>query len=345
MAQINRWCYYDEYQPFRKFPFNDQMKQEIDKAFKAYKETHASQAKINGVDFNFSKMECSSQGKRYVLSPNSGCVPYNVPLGGDPEGLSQSDRDALSKVDPTKVVHKWLWWDNPGGADPFALYKRYAATNPMWTHYSPPEEAKIEGYYRANPNKTGPQRISDAYCILFCCIYEGTYKITIQGRNDDERNKSVTEKKKRRRPAVRATYCWCWDNSDGMGDPVWTPYEPAITNVLEVSYLNGVPEADIVLGGVEYSVNFMQGIQFSIADTSKKRRIARFGTNVVDAFKQSIGKYDASAEKPKFPVPESWEKPQEGPFIVSKKLNQGEFNGIEQLVKAFKQRKYYFFFI
>lgn len=125
-----------------------------------------------------------------------------------------------------------------------------------------------------------------------------------------------------------------------MGDPVWTPYDPALTNILEKDYLNGVPESDITLGGVNYTVNFTQGIQFSVSDTSRKRRIARFGTDVVDAFKKNIGKYEPEGEMAKFPVPDTWEKPQESPFIVSQKFNQGELNSINQLFKMFKQRKY-----
>lgn len=337
MDKINRWCYYNVNQPFKKIYFNDQMKLTIDQAFSEFKSKKLNGVTICGAVFDFASMECKCGDMKFKLSPNGGCMPYKVVLGGDPEGLSKGDREALSKLDKTKVAHKWLWWDNPTGADPFGLYEKYAEKRPTWTHYSPADEKKLEELYQLDPNKKKLQPINKLFCIVFSCTYNEKYTVKIQGRIDDEKNNTIPDNQKRRRPVIRARYCWCWDNSDGTGAPVWTPYELEVSEALEENYIVGMPEVDITLGGSKYTVNFTQRIQFSITDTSKKRKITRFGTDFVEVFEENVaGGGAASANL----IPPTWEKNQQKPFLLSKEVTKPEVSQIGQSILLFQQGKY-----
>lgn len=46
-------------------------------------------------------------------------VPYVVYLGGPESGISAEDKVLLNSVPPNSVGHKWLWWWNQTGKDPF----------------------------------------------------------------------------------------------------------------------------------------------------------------------------------------------------------------------------------
>lgn len=337
MDKINRWCYYNVNQPFKKIYFNDQMKLTIDQAFSEFKSKKLNGVTICGAVFNFASMECKCGDMKFKLSPNGGCMPYKVVLGGDPEGLSKGDREALSKFDQAKVAHKWLWWDNPTGADSFGLYKNYAEKRPTWTYYSPADEKKLEELYQVDPNKKKPQAINKFFCISFSGTYEEKYTLKIQGRIDDENNKTVPDHQKRRRPVIRATYCWCWDTSDGTAGPMWTPYDLEVSEALEESYTVGMPEADITLGGAKYTVNFTQGIQFSLADTSKKRKIIRFGTDFVTPFKELVAGGSIASENL---IPQTWERNQQKPFLLSRQVSKPEFAQIMQSMSIFHQGKH-----
>ena len=336
MSQSRIWCYYDEYEPFRKFEFSPQEQQVVERGFQNYITNKVQQLNIGGCVLDFYKMEWIYQGRKYRISPNAGCVPYKVNMGSELKGLDLESHEALSKIDPAKIAHTWLWWDNTG-ADPFVHYRDLSETNPRWTHYSPPDEKKIEELYRANPNRSDPQPFNGMFCILFGCLYENTYVMNIQGRTEDECNYSIPDNQKRRRPIIRAAYCWCWDSSNGMGSAMWTPYDLGITEQLERDYINGVPESEITLGGTKYAVNFTQGIQYKLADTSRKRAVKRFGTEFIRSFMRSV--QGSGGEISKYSVPSNWEKPQQKSFILSTAFTPEEGKIVNDSVNAFQQGK------
>ena len=273
-------------------------------------------------------MMCYNGGVIYKLSPSAGYVPYAVVLGGDIEGLTPEDREFLQRADPTMVGHKWYWWDNPGGADPFALFKQRAATNPMWTPYSPDDERRVEELYKINPASSDPQSINQIFCVRFDCTYESKDKIMIQGRNDDENNSGIPDGTKRRRPIIRTSFCWCWEQTEGKGD--WKPYAPEITSSLEEAFIAQKPEVDIQLGQGMYTVNFTQMYQFNTSDTSRRCNIKRFGTKVTDTFLDNLG-YGGLSKKDV--CPQTWEQQQQNHFC-SQNINQNESQAIMQMVSS-----------
>lgn len=334
MSQIRKWCYYDENEPFKKISFNT-ANNDVEQAFMSFLEDKSkNKVSINGFNFDFVKMECSVGGKTYKVSSNGGCVPYRVCLG-DTTGVPANDQEALSKIDPSKVVYRWLWWDNPGGVDPFSTFKAQADKNPMWTHYSPSDERTLETLYGKYKTTNAPQRINNMFCVRFDCTYEFTNKVIIQGRNDDENNAKIPEPQKRRRPIIHAAYCWCWDNSDGTGTPMWTPYERDISVLLEEAYIAMKSEVDIKVGSETFTVNVVQNVQFNIKDTYKKHRVIRFGTEFIKSFKDSLGgKGGVSANDM---VPQYWQDQEDKQFVLSPKISQGEFSFMSSLIYNFQE--------
>lgn len=329
MSQPRRWCFYKIEEPHNKQDFPPQMCLSIEDAFMKFIATKVDNVTISGYMFNFQNMECTLPQGVFKLSSNGGYVPYKVQMG-DVVAVPSAELSIISTFDQSKIGHRWFWWANPGGADPFGLYKRNGATNPMWTHYSPADEEQLNILYSKYPNDPEARSINKLFCVRFECTYESQYKVMIQGRNDDENNNNKPDQNKRRRPIIRATFCWCWDNSNGAGDPVWVPYEVEMSTLLEEAFFAGRPEIDVTLDSGNYTINFSQWIQFIATDPSKKRRIKRFGTEYVDLFTRNIGGgYGGSVNDS---IPQHWDKGQPERIFVSQVGKPEELNAIGQLI-------------
>lgn len=212
---------------------------------------------------DFSKMECKYDGKAYNLFCCGKFLPYkrvpkferNITTGGR----------ALHRFDPTKIICRWLWWDGDG-AD--ATYDGFIAgrMEPKWSFYSRDDEEKLEELFKEHGTTQGTHNINERYNVSF-----EDYMFQINRRDIS-----------RIRPVIRATYCWCWDTSNGKEDPSWAPHERDVSECLEEAFISGIPEVDIEFEGKKHFVNFSQGIQFCASDTSKKKKITRFGTEIAD---------------------------------------------------------------
>ena len=336
MSHPRKWCYYDINTPHEKQNFTPDMCSAIEAAFMNSITNKVTSTSINGCMFDFQKMECYHSNRTFKVSSNGGYIPYKVQMG-DVTALPDNDAQFIRGFDPSKIGHRWFWWDNPNRADPFALYKAYGTINPMWTHYSPADERALDDLYATYSKSPEQHPINAMFCVRFECTYEGKHKVMIQGRNDDESNPAMPDPAKRRRPIIKSTFCWCWDNSNGTGDPAWTPYDLNVSTLLEEAFFSGKPEIDVTLGTGNYTINFSQEIQFSTTDASKKRRIKRFGTEYVDVFTRNIAGGNAGSTNDM--IPQYWLKGQTTKFLEVPNLSQNEQDFICQLFNKSNQGK------
>lgn len=331
MSQPRQWCYYKEEEPFKKNGFNPEMNRAVEQAFVNFVTTRANKVNITGAVFDFDSMMVFLDGARYKLAYNDACVPYKVVLGGDIEGLSLDDKTFMSKIDQRLIAHRWFWWDNFGKGNPFVQFIQDGGKSPRWTHYSPSDERKIEELYKVNSNTNNPLPINSIFCMRFNCAYNGC-RVMIQGRNDDESNSLIPEDNRRRRPAIRASFCWCFDSNSGKGEPSWVPYSPEISMLLEEAFLSSKPEVDVKVGAEAYIVNFTQGVQFKIDYTFKRCKIKRFGTGIADSFMRNAGFGGFSVDDI---LPPYWDL-QENDFLLSTRMNRSEIRILSKLVNDYQ---------
>lgn len=331
MSQPRKWCYYKKEEPFRKNGFDPKANKAIEQAFVSFMTTRANKVKINGDVFDFDSMVVVHNRAAYKLAYNEACVPYKVVLDGDPDGLTPGDRAFLSRIDQRLIVHRWFWWDNFASGDPFHQFIRDGAKSPRWTHYSPSDERKIEELYEVNSSSNSPLPFDGRFCMRFNCVYNG-FRVMIQGIVEDENNSSLPENTRRRRPVIRASFCWCCDSSGGKGEPCWVPYTPDISMHLEEAFLGNKPEVDIKVGAEAYTVNFAQGIQFKIDYTFKRCKIRRFGTEIVDSFMNNVGFGDFRADDL---LPPYWDF-QEKQFLLSAHLNRSEVRIMSKMINDYQ---------
>lgn len=330
MSQVRKWCYYSENTPYAINLFDPPMVKVIEQEFMKFMTTKANGACINGATFDFDNMVCMCKGVTYKLSPTNGYVPYKVIIGGDCEGLNTNDRTFFNKIDPGLVCHRWLFWDNPQQENPFVSFSKDGGIKPKWRFYSPEDEKEIEQLFKTNSNSTEPFQFNSIFCARFNSMYNGS-KVMIAGRCNDENNLSLAENSKRRRPIARASFCWCWDNSNGKGESNWVPYSMDISASLEEAFLSNKPEIDISVGAEKYTVNFTQGIQFKIEFTFKKWKIKRFGTEICDYFMNDLGCGYAELEEV---LPPYWD-PQDKSFLFSTHLNISEVRTLNKLIDSY----------
>ena len=303
--------------------FSPEMNQKI---AGAYRNFEANSKLSVDVTFDFINMKCTLNENKYILSNNPG--PYkNLILNSQRTAHYQEDKDYLDNFDAKKVVYRWFWWS--GEPNQVSSYRNgNPNVRPAWRRYRPDEEKKIEEAYQKNPLSTEPQKFSDDYCAFF-------------NSTDRKRNSMIQEKievgvnssnqgKKKQRVITRVAFCWCRYSSDEKGIAgAWMPYDKEVSEVLEDALIDGIPEVEITVDSAKYIVNFSQGIQFSLADTSKKCKITRFGTKIRDQDMADIIWGYKSLDKA---IPVHWDKPQTTPVLPSTNITFDENMAIKRLV-------------
>lgn len=277
--KIRNWYYFDANSPHIKFFFNDGMNVKIDASYENYLSNNVNYAfNPSGTTFNFNHMEYKKDKEdfHYKLSYYN-LAPYNAASSDGSNVLTGEDKAFLDK-NKTQTVKRWFRWSK--NVD----LCRFANDDPMWTRYDSGTEKIIEELYQRDPNSSNPQQVDGTYCVLFRPAEKSN--VMLQGRIDDENDYRKPAEQKRRRPITRVEFCWCYDSSaDITKSATWVPYEPRMSELLEDALVRGEPEVSIKLGEEEeeeiYIVNFAQGIQFSASDSSKKVRIARYGSEIV----------------------------------------------------------------
>ena len=265
------WAYCDE-KDKKIVKFNTDENKKINDQ---YEKLRKMDLKITG-RFNFEKMEYTFNNMTYKLSNNP--PPYEI-LRWDRRlnDYAQTDRNNLDKFDSTKVVHRWFWWSGDW-KDANNFFGNDQKIKSAWRRYTLKEEEEIEMSYQTKPRPTEHIKINDTYCAIF----NTGRGIMLQGRND-EMDKSISKKvEKCLRHITRAAFCWCYDGNEKRGEADWVAYDAEVSKILEDAFIDGVPEVEITVGTGKYGVNFSQGIQFSLCDTSKKCRITRYGTRIRD---------------------------------------------------------------
>ena len=229
-------------------------------------------------------MASTAEKRRYALYTNN--------LKKDVEGLTPDDRKFLQTVDPAVVGHRWYWVDNPSlkpnsadakskSVDPFVLvFNASADVNPTWVHYSHEEEKKIEELYTTHHDSTKFHPINKKYCVIFKTRYKLSktkrYNVMAQGTIEDESNPNVSLENKRRRPVLRASFCWCRKQAKGRGD--WEPLPLEVSEDLEEAFAIGLPSSVFQIGEIVWTVDFVRSEMMSQNDDVYN--LKRYGTQV-----------------------------------------------------------------
>ena len=322
------WAYSPPNDPGMSTQFAPDMNKSINDAYNKIKDASRVPIKMAikedySVDtvFDFEKMEYTFNNMTYKLSNNA--IPYEI-LRWDRSlnDYAQTDRSDLDKFDSTKVVHRWFWWD--GDLNHFSAFKGSENFESAWRRYPLKEEKEIEKGYQANPRSTEPIKINDTFCVIF----NTGRGVMLQGRND-EMDKSIEEEEKHSLPITRAAFCWCYDSNEKREEADWVAYDAEVSEILEDAFIDGVPEVEITVGTEKCCVNFSQGIQFSLCDTSKKCRITRYGTRIRDLYMTRLcWNYQDFNDM----IPNYWDKYQTSPVILSTYIKFDEYRVIKRLV-------------
>lgn len=284
-------------------------------------------------------------------------VQYIFTPGGDINGIPEEDKTVLKRLELKYIGYRWYWWDK---TNPFNGFKENAIKNPMWERYKPTLENEVERGYTIflQDNTKLTHQLDDNFCALYNCIHDG-YNIMIQGRNEDENNPTKAEKHKRRRPILRASFCWCvMYPSGGL-----TPLDVNVSVQLEDKYLAGVHEERFQFGqGQIWIVNFDQN-RLTI-QAGQSYDLKRYGTQVKRHFvpssshatpttlsqpqPQTVAVATAMTQQQQcftgnviggsnlVTVPLTWEQ-QQGQYLFSGRLSSQECNFIRELPSVFNQ--------
>ena len=309
------WTYYPKENPETRTSFAPELNKRINDAHEKFKSASKVTIKTNIKEdyeddaiFDFDKMEYTLNGMTYKIFNNA--TPYEISAWNKKRtGHKQADKDYLDNFDSEKVVHRWFWW--AGDLRNFSAYKDSDKFEPVWNRYPPEEEKELEEKYPANPKSTEQRQFNPS---------ETKKDSMLQERIEGEKEQRTT---------ARVAFCWCWYSNDGTGASRWVPYDKEVSEVLEDALIDGIPEVEITVDSAKYAVNFSQGIQFSLADTSKKCRIARFGTKIRDS---CMTKFCWNYHNFNDMIPGYWDKPQTTPVTLSTNITLGEYMVIKRLV-------------
>ena len=93
----------------------------------------------NGTVVDFGTLQCTLPGKadsfKIYVNFSGEFVPYVVTLSGPEAGVSPDDKVLLNSIPQSFIGHKWLWWWNRSGKDPFIdEYERNECKENRSTH-------------------------------------------------------------------------------------------------------------------------------------------------------------------------------------------------------------------
>lgn len=323
-----KWAFYTENAPHKKIPFDEATCKTIDAAFDRFNETKGRETlDLCGATFNFTKMTYTNQGIMCKLSSCGGIMPYKVAFGKDASGISPASREVLSKLSPASIVTKWYWWDNPSGALPLPAFERDSTAAPTWTSYTPSDEQQLDRLYASNSSNSNFVPLNSAFCVCFNGAHKGC-PVMLQSRLDEEANPSIPVEQRRRRPILRASYCWCYNSEFAMGKTNWVPYPPETSALLEQMYIMGFRDAPVTVNGVRYVLNFLAGVHYPGSNTALRSKVARFGTEFVDAVKNR-GKIAGDAD---IKFPHYWQSPSSEKLLCSNAVSEPEKRRIAKMI-------------